>query len=407
MLKGEIIAVGNELLLGSTVNTNAQFLSKELSKIGIDVHYHTVVGDYPDELEEIINISIDRSDIIIFTGGLGPTEDDMTKEIVCNTLKINQVLNEDILDAIEEYFSKTNRKMPNNNTKQAYIPEGSIILKNDIGTAPGFLIKWKKKTIVLLPGPPREMKRMFSKYAKEYLRQEYTINTKTIKTIGIGESALEELLKPIISLHKDLTISTYAKLSQVDIEITGRGYDTKEINKKINKAIENIEERLGEYIYSFNNETIEEALYKILLKKNMKIGFCESCTGGLLASRFTKIPGASKVFDRGIITYSNKAKIEELNVRKETLDKYTAVSKETAKEMAIGLLKKSNIDLAISTTGYAGPNDSYEKVGLVYIGLAKKDSTKVIKCNFSGSRTIIQKRAATKAFDEARKLLLS
>lgn len=407
-MKGEIIAVGTELLLGSTINTNAQYLSKELSKIGVDVHYHTVVGDCIDELKEVINISLSRANMIIFTGGLGPTDDDMTKEVVCNTLGIEQVLDKSILKQIEEYFNGTNRDMPKNNTKQAYIPKGSIILKNDIGTAPGFLIKWNNKIIVLLPGPPREMRMMFSKYAKQHLGQKYIINSKTIKTIGIGESALEELLKPIINLHKDLTISTYAKLGQVDIEITGRGNDSKKIDKEIGTAINNIEEKLGEYIYSFSNETIEENLYKLLLKHNMKIAFCESCTGGLLASRFTKIPGVSKVFDRGIVTYSNKAKIEELNVEQDTLNKYTAVSEETAREMANGLLNKTNVDLTISTTGYAGPkSNSNEKVGLVYIGLATKSISKVIKCNFSSTRTVFQERTATKAFNEARKLILT
>ncbi len=409
ILKGEIIAVGTELLSGSTTNTNAQYLSKRLSKLGIDVCYHTAVGDSPNNIKEVINISLNRSDIIILTGGLGPTQDDMTKEIVCDTLGIEQVRDNNILKQIKEYFKNSNREMPNNNIKQAYIPKESIILKNDIGTAPGFLINRNNKIFILLPGPPREMKLMFEKYAEKHLQQDYIIKSKTIKTIGIGESALEELLKPIIKSYNNLTISTYAKLGQVDIEIIGKGNDSNQINRNITHAIKSIEKHVGDCIYSLNNKDIEEVLLELLLEHHMKIAFCESCTGGLLASRFTKIPGVSKVFDRGIITYSNMAKIEELGVEEETIKKYTAVSEETAREMAKGLLTKSNVDLSISTTGYAGPksSDTKEKIGLVYIGLATKYGSHVIQCNFSGNRRTFQERAATKAFDEARKLLLS
>ena len=406
-MKCEIVAVGTELLLGNTTNTNAQYLSNELSKIGVDLSYHTVVGDSSKDLKNVINIALNRANIIIFTGGLGPTQDDMTKEIVCESLGIEQVLDSNILEEIKGYFKKTNRKMTNNNIKQAYVPKESLILKNDIGTAPGFLINWNNKIIVLLPGPPREMKTMFSKYAKNHLKQEYAIETKTIKTIGIGESSLEELLKPIIESNNDLTISTYAKQGQVDIEVTGKGYNPKKINKNIADAIESIDKIVGNYIYSFNDISIEEALFELLLKNNMKIAFCESCTGGLLASRFTKIPGVSEVFYRGIVTYSNEAKVEELNVKEDTIKKYTVVSKEVAKEMAEGLLNKSNVDLAISTTGYAGPKRKNidDDIGLVYIGLATKYESKIIKCNFSGSREVIQERTATRAFDEGRKLV--
>ncbi len=406
---GEILAIGTELLLGSTTNTNAQFLSERLTKLGVDVCYHTVVGDNIHQITDAINISLKRADIIIITGGLGPTQDDITKEAVCNALNIELDLNKDILNNIKQYFDQNNIKMTDNNIKQAYVPKECTVLNNDIGTAPGFLIKTNQKTIVLLPGPPKEMKTMFVNYAETYLKQEQIIISKTIKTIGIGESTLEELLKPIMKNHDNLTISTYAKPEQVDIKVTGKSKKFKELNKTIKYTIEDIKKIVGNYIYSYDNEKIEESLFKLLLKQNMKIAFCESCTGGLLASNFTKIPGVSQVFDRGIVTYSNKAKIEELGVKKETLEKYTAVSKETAFEMAKGLLNKSNVDMTISTTGYAGPksDNTNEKVGLVYIGLATKDNVSVIRCNFTGDRETIQNKVATKAFYEARKYILN
>lgn len=407
-MKGEIIAVGTELLLGSTVNTNAKYLSQELAELGIDVYYHTVVGDNPERLKKIIDIALKRSDIIFLTGGLGPTKDDLTKEVVCEKLDIKLELDEQVLNSIENYFKKRNKKMSKNNIKQAYIPKQSITLNNDIGTAPGLLIEWNEKKIILLPGPPHEMKTMFENHVKDHIKQNHIIKSKTIKTIGIGESSLEILLKPLIENQTNPTIATYAKTGQVDIKITGKGHNLKEVEKIIEPVVNEVNKLVGKYIYSYDNENIEETLFRMLLDNNMKVSFCESCTGGLMTSRFTKIPGASKVLDRGIVTYSNKSKIEELGVNKETLKRYTAVSKNVALEMATGLLAKTNVDLVISTTGYAGPIcQDNEEIGLVFIGLASKNKTHVVECHFTGDRQSIQNRASNRAFNEAREYLIT
>lgn len=408
-MKSEIISVGTELLLGNIVNTNAQFLSDKLAELGIDVYYHTVVGDNPGRLRSTIELALSRSDMLVFTGGLGPTEDDLTKEIVCETLGIKQVLDTKSLNMIKDFFKKINVEMTENNIKQAFIPEGSTILTNEIGTAPGVFLKQHNKIIILLPGPPREMKLMFEKYAYPLLKQNDIIKSRVIKTIGIGESSLEFLLKDIIHNQTNPTIATYAKEGQVDIRITAKGNDEKFIDSLIDETISIINKKISGYIYSYNDETIEEVVYRLLKEKNMKIAFCESCTGGLISSRFTRIPGVSEVFDRGIVTYSNEAKIEELGVNKKTLEVYGAVSENTAIEMARGLLAKTKVDIAISTTGIAGPSGGTisKPVGLVYIGISTKENTYALKCNFTGARESIQNRATNIAFNEARKYLLN
>ncbi|MCB5558763.1 competence/damage-inducible protein A [Anaerosalibacter bizertensis] len=407
-MKSEIISVGSELLLGNTVNTNASFLSRKLAELGIDVFYHTVVGDNVYRLKTITKIALDRSDLIIYTGGLGPTEDDLTKEVVSETLGVDLELDNVHLAKIKKYFEKRNMKMTDNNIKQAYIIKDSKVLNNDIGTAPGVFFNWKDKKIILLPGPPTEMKTMFNNYTAPLLKQDSIIKSKTIRTMGIGESSLEELIKDLVIEQSNPTIATYAKQGQVEIQVTGKGKNEKEIDLIIDPLVKEIGKRLGEYIYSYNNESIEEVFFKQLKKNHMTVAFCESCTGGLVSSRFTAIPGASQVFERGIVTYTNNSKIEELNVKESTLKTYGAVSEETAKEMAIGLLNKSNVDMALSITGIAGPTGGTKDkpVGLVYIGLASKDKSYVIKNIFTGSRQDIQNKAANKVFVEGRKYLL-
>lgn len=407
-MKSEIISVGSELLLGNTVNTNASFLSRKLAELGIDVFYHTVVGDNVYRLKTITKIALDRSDLIIYTGGLGPTEDDLTKEVVSETLGVDLELDNVHLAKIKKYFEKRNMKMTDNNIKQAYIIKDSKVLNNDIGTAPGVFFNWKDKKIILLPGPPTEMKTMFNNYTAPLLKQDSIIKSKTIRTMGIGESSLEELIKDLVIEQSNPTIATYAKQGQVEIQVTGKGKNEKEIDLIIDPLVKEIGKRLGEYIYSYNNESIEEVFFKQLKKNHMTVAFCESCTGGLVSSRFTAIPGASQVFERGIVTYTNNSKIEELNVKESTLKTYGAVSEETAKEMAIGLLNKTNVDMALSITGIAGPTGGTKDkpVGLVYIGLASKDKSYVIKNIFTGSRQDIQNKAANKVFVEGRKYLL-
>ena len=406
-MKAEIISVGTELILGSTLNTNTYYITQKLSEHGVDVLFHTSIVDDKKLLQDVINISLNRADLIIFTGGLGPTVDDLTKEVVAETLGLPLQLNLDLKKDLEDYFSKSNRTMPPNNIKQAYIPKESKFLKNEIGTAPGIYIEYNSKIIILLPGPPREMKTMLDNYAMPLIKKDNTTMVKTINTIGIGESQLEMILRNINIENTNSTIATYAKEGRVDIKIVSSGKDSKKVESELLEIVSKIEEEILEFIYSYDDTPIEEIVYEKLRDKNMKIAFCESCTGGLISSRFTKIPGVSEVFDRGIVSYSNKSKVEELGVAESLINKYGAVSQEVALAMAEGLLKKSNVDIALSTTGIAGPTGDTENkpIGLVYIGIALKDHSYVIESVFNGNRNSIQNRTTLKAFDELRKLL--
>lgn len=406
-MKAEIISVGTELILGSTLNTNTNYITKRLSEIGVDVLYHTAVVDNTKLLKDIVNISLNRVDLLVFTGGLGPTADDITKEVVSKTLKLDLTLDKILEKDIRNYFNKTNGNMPSNNIKQAYIPEGAQFLKNDIGTAPGIYIGWQEKIIIMLPGPPKEMKLMLDKYAIPLIKQDNIIKIKTINTIGIGESKLEMMLKDFIGNEKNPSIATYAKEGRVDIKLIAKGKNEKKIEEDLLETLCSIENRIPEFIYGYDDISIEEVVFQKLKEKNMQIAFCESCTGGLITSKFTRISGVSEVFDRGIVTYSNISKVEELGIDKLLLNKYGAVSKEVALAMAEGLLNKSNVDIALSTTGIAGPTGgSKDKpIGLVFIGIALKNHSYAIKSIFNGDRISIQNKAALKAFDELRKVL--
>lgn len=408
-MRAEIITIGNELLSGNVLNTNTYYLTKRLSEIGIEVLYHTSVKDDAQMLKDVVNIGLNRADLLIFTGGLGPTYDDLSKEVISNSLGLNLTLNEECKKTIEDYFRKLNREMTPNNIKQAYIPEGAKYIPNEVGTAPGIFIEWKGKVIVMLPGPPKEMQLMFDKYVVPFIKQDFVIIEKTIKTIDIGEAQVESTIQDIIKSNKDVYIATYAKDGIVDIKIVAKGRDKNSIDEILNDAINKIKNRIADYIYSYEDETIEEVVFKILKKNKIKVAFCESCTGGLISSKFTRIPGASEVFDRAYITYSNLSKMEDLGVSEDALDKYGAVSKETALEMAKGLLNKTSVDVALSVTGIAGPSGGTETkpVGLVYIGICTKDSSKVVESLFGGDRVSIQNRAYLKAFNELRKFLLN
>lgn len=407
-MKAEIISVGTELLLGNILNTNAKFLSEKLAEMGIDVYYQTTVGDNENRILETTINALKRADILIFSGGLGPTEDDCTKEAVCRAINKKMYLDEKILKSINDFF--IDRIMPESNKKQAYVPEGSRILNNDFGTAPGFYIEEDKKILVLLPGPPVELIPMFNNYAIPMLKLQSNliIKSRIIRTIGVGESLLEEKIADLIHEQANPTLATYAGRGQVDIRLTAKASSIEAANELLNTMQIELDKRIKEYIYSYNNETIEEVIFKMLNERKLKIGFCESCTAGLITSRIASIPGASRVLERSYITYSNLSKIEEANVSQETLNNYGAVSEETAVEMAKGLLNNSPIDISVSVTGIAGPSgETKDKtVGLAYICLATKERHIVIKNNFNGSRETNRQRFANSAFNLIRKYLL-
>lgn len=408
MITAEIIAIGSEITSGSINNTNSKFISSKLQEIGIKTLYHTSVDDNEKRLKDVINASIKRVDLIITTGGLGPTEDDLTKEVLAKTLNLKLVQDKDMENKIKSMFNKSSRPMTENNIKQSFKIEKSEFLENVVGTAPGLALSIDDKQIILLPGPPREMEPMFLNEVLPLLSKENCIFSKSINLTDIGESYVEMNLKDLLQYDPNINIATYARETEVEIKIVGYcNDDLDNLKNKIYNLINIIENRFQDYIYGFDNIPIENIVFNLLKKANYKVGFCESCTGGLLSGKFSRIPGVSQVFDRGIITYSNNAKIEEAKVNSNTLEKFSAVSEETALEMALGLLNKTDLDLVVSTTGYAGPDSDKDEAttGLVYICIANRNKNKIIRCNFSGNRNTIQNKAVTKCFSELKKFL--
>lgn len=410
-MKCEIIAVGTELLLGNIVNTNAQYLSQKLADLGIDVYYHQVVGDNKKRIQEAIINGMKRADILITTGGLGPTDDDLTKEAVSEALGLTLALHQESLDKIVNFFNSIGREMVECNKKQAYIPEGSQILINNNGTAPGVLIEKENKIIVLLPGPPKELMPMFEESVFPYLRKKSKsmIKSKILRVTGVGESTIQEMLNDLFINQTNPTLAPYAKDGEVHLRISAKTEDEKEADCLIAKMEANVRNILKENVYGVDDETLEEVVAKLLMDKNMTIALAESCTGGLIASRLTDIPGVSAVFMNSIVSYSNQSKQQFLGVSEDTIRVYGAVSRETAYEMAEGVQKNSNTNIGLSVTGIAGPDGgSIEKpVGLFYIGLAINGKVETYKHMFAGNRKKIKWTASVRALDAVRRALIS
>lgn len=404
-----ILTVGTELLMGQIVNTNAAFLSKKLNEVGINVLYHLTVGDNTDRLEKMFKNVLDVSDLIITTGGLGPTQDDLTKETIAKSMGRELVMHEPTYEKIVSFFKKINREMSINNKKQAFIPDGSIILENDNGTAPGFIIEENEKIVISLPGPPNEMKGIFLNSVIPYLlsKSEFKIKSKVLKFVGIGESKLETLLEDLITKQTNPTLATYAKSGEVSLRITAKGETDKEIEELIDPINNEVARRLKGYIYSYDNESLEKVVADMLISKNYSISLAESCTGGLLAAKLTSISGISNTLDRCIVTYSNNAKREELGVDKQLLEKHGAVSEETAAAMAEGLRRITKSDICLSITGIAGPTGGtpQKPVGLVYIAIATNKNTIIKKLNINGDRNKIRNYTAIQALNLIRKTI--
>jgi nicotinamide-nucleotide amidase len=408
-MKSEIISIGTELLLGNTVNTNATFLSEELAKLGIDVYYHTVVGDNHSRLKETLLRAMHRSDLIIMTGGLGPTSDDITKEVAAEAAGRKLLLSQTELDRIRSYFGKTGRIMTDNNIKQAYVPEGATAVVNHNGTAPGIIMETKNTTIIMLPGPPSEMKAMFKNDIIPYLKRksDTTLFSKTIKFFGIGESSLEDALKDLIDNQTDPTIAPYAGEGEVKLRITTRT-NGKQQSDAMAAIIDTIEKRVGKYIYAYDEQSLEQVVAQRLLESGLTVAVAESCTGGRISSLLTSVPGISKAFLGGVISYSNDVKKQILNVSQKTLEKYGAVSSQTALEMASGVKRACEADIGLSTTGIAGPTgDTPDKpVGLVYIALDCNEGQFVWERRFRGNREKIQSYTAKNALNYLRLYLI-
>ena len=409
-MKAEIIAVGTEILLGDIINSNAQYLAQELAALGIDMYYQQVVGDNEKRIIHAFNEGFSRSDIIITTGGLGPTNDDITKEVAAKYFEKELLPDEESIESIKEYFTLHGGNMPENNLKQGLIPEGAIVLKNNNGTAPGVIIETDNKIMIILPGPPKEMKPMFEESVIPYLQKkaDSILVSKMIKILGIGESAVAEQLKDLMDNQTNPTIAPYAKEVGVVLRITAKAEDQEAAEKLIAPVEEEIKSRLGDNVYATEDVSIEEVVAKLLIDKKLTISTAESCTGGMIASMLINYPGISEVFLEGAVTYSNEAKHNRLGVKNETLDKYGAVSEETAAEMAIGIAKTAGTNVSIVTTGIAGPGGGTEEkpVGLVYIGVYLNGKVKVQKCIFKGNRSRIRLQATMRGLDMLRRILI-
>lgn len=372
-MKTAILSVGTELLFGQITNTNTVYLSQHLNMMGFDVMYHYTVGDNPDRVAEMIELAFKDCDIVLTTGGLGPTQDDLTKEVACKVMGDELVMKDDVLEELIAMFKRNNYIMTDNNRKQAEMPSRAVVFKNDAGTAPGFALEKDGKYIICMPGPPREMTRMFEKSVKPFLQDmsNQVIHYKMVRTFGIGESQLETELLGIIDGQTDPTIATYAKEGESSVRIASKRDTLEAAEEAVNEMLARVEECIGQYIYSTDDEELVEVVCKKLIDKGLTLSSAESCTGGMFAATVTNVAGVSACFDRGIVTYSNQAKMDELGVGAETLEKYGAVSAETAMEMAAGLAKVSGSDVCVSVTGIAGPGGGSEEkpVGLVYVGL--------------------------------------
>ena len=383
-MNAEIITVGTELLLGDIVNTNSQFLSRELAAYGIGMLYQSTVGDNIDRLGEVLRLAMGRSDLVLLTGGLGPTQDDLTRETVADVLGLPLVPDEESLRRIEEYFRNTGREMTENNKKQAMMPQGCIIFPNNNGTAPGCAIEGtgeqQGKTAIMLPGPPREMKPMFEESVKPFLLKDSDTRlvSHTMHFFGIGESMLESLLRDLMEHSLNPTVAPYAKTGEVQLRVTARVQNGEDAEALLQPVMEKIKEQVGGYLYGIDVGDLQTAAVHALKASGLHVAVAESCTGGYVAKRLTDVSGASEVFECGVVTYSNRMKHQLLGVSQQTLDTFGAVSEETAREMSAGVRRLSGAEIGISVTGNAGPEPSEGKeVGLVYIGVDSPEMSRV------------------------------
>jgi nicotinamide-nucleotide amidase len=391
-MNAEIIAVGSELLLGQIVNTNARFLSQSLAEMGINVFYHTVVGDNSDRLKAAIEIAEGRSDLIIFTGGLGPTKDDLTKETIAKHLSKQLVFDQAALESITAYFERTNRIMTENNRKQALVLEGSHVLPNDHGMAPGMMLPLGEHVYMLLPGPPKEMEPMFFVYGRAALSTQMKTSEKIVSRVlrffGIGEALLETEIEDLIDGQSNPTIAPLAADGEVTLRLTAKHEDAAIAETMLDDAEKAIRQRVGEFLYGYDNSSLIRELVKLLKARNLTISAAESLTGGLFQQEITSIPGTSAILKGGVVCYTNEVKHKVLNVKQETIETYGVVSEQCAKELAENVAKLTNADIGISFTGVAGPDESEGKpVGTVYVGMALKGGQTVVeKLNLGGTR---------------------
>lgn len=407
----EILCIGTEILLGNIVNTNSAVISRGLAAIGIDMYHHTVVGDNPERLKQALDIAFFRNNIVITTGGLGPTYDDLSKETIAAYFDMPLEMHQPSVEFIKAFFRKMGREMTENNLKQAMMPKGCIVLENHNGTAPGAILEKDGKVAVMLPGPPREMEPMLQQQVLPWLmkRSHQVFRSHCIYFFGIGESALEYQLREQMKAMKNPTLAPYAKDGEVMLRVTASAKTDEEAENLMQPVIDDLKQRFPDLIYGVDVDNLQTAVVRALSEKGLKLATAESCTGGYISKRITDVAGSSQVFDCGVTSYANEIKEKILGVRHETLQTYGAVSPQTAREMADGVRRISGADLAVSTTGIAGPGGgSAEKpVGLVYVGISSEWHKDVIELKlgrgYTDERDLIRYVAASHALSQVLK----
>jgi nicotinamide-nucleotide amidase len=404
-MTAEILCVGTELLLGQIVNTDAQYLSQELSRIGIAVYRQSTVGDNPARLREAFLTALGRSDIVIATGGLGPTMDDLTKETIAEALDLPMELHGESLEKLRDFFGRLGRDMTPNNEKQAWFPKGAIILKNDRGTAPGCVIETQGKAVVILPGPPRELTYMYDHEVLPYLEGKSALrfHSVNLRFFGIGESDLEHRVKDLMETQTNPTIAPYAGSGEVMLRLTASAPDAEQARRLIAPVEAEIRARVGQFLYTAEYSSLAETAVRLLAEKGLTVALAESCTGGMLSSMLVDVPGSSEMLTGGVVAYSNAVKTALLGVKAETLAAHGAVSEQTAVEMALGVLHRTGADYGLSTTGIAGPGGgtAEKPVGLVYVALARKNGghTEVRKLQIMRERDYVRRLTCLNALD--------
>jgi nicotinamide-nucleotide amidase len=409
----EIVATGTELLLGQIINTNTPFLSEKLNELGFDVLYHSTVGDNKTRMTQVLSNALERSDIIITSGGLGPTQGDITKEVTAHLLNRPLFLHEESVIHMTGLFAKRNIPMTDSNLRQAMIPEKAFVLKNEYGTAPGVILEHNNKIIIHLPGPPRELECMFEHAVVPYLKSHFNshgaIVSRILHTYGIGESSLEERIKEFILSQSNPTIALLARQGGIIVRLTAKGATKKEANDLIDELERQIRQKIADYIWGLDNDTIEANIGEILTKKQLTVALAESCTGGLITSRITDISGSSDYLIGSIVCYTNKIKTDFIGVTPQIITEHGAVSQETACLMATGIRKKFAASIGLGITGIAGPTGATptKPVGTVFIAI---DGPAGIQCQhhaFNGQRTDIKYRISQAALHMLRQYTLS
>ena len=407
----EIIAVGTEILLGNIVNTNAAYLAEKCASLGLSCYHQDVVGDNEERLADTLKLALSRADIILLSGGLGPTQDDLTKEVAAKVCGRQLYLHEPSKEAIRQFFTQRNLEITENNWKQAMVPEGCIVVENPGGTAPGIIIKENGKHVVLMPGPPGELIPMFEHSIMPYLAglQSGVIYSQTVKICGVGESKAESMVEDLVEAQKNPTIATYAKIGEVHLRVTATAADEKEAKKLVKPVVKELKGRFGNHVYTTDNEvTLEKAVVDLLTANKLTACTVESCTGGMLSARLINVPGVSEVFKSGYVTYSNKSKRRLLGIKKNILMKHGAVSEQIAREMAKSAASLAKTDVSVSTTGIAGPDGGTEEkpVGLVYIACNVCGRVTVRECHFHGGREKIRESTVAAALSLMRECIL-